>query len=104
MQRLQRIADQDQTFLTILNRHYTELHDLMRPPYDEWRAEGTVAHPSAALSTLEDMVRAFETPGEPSRVRAEGYDKMLAGSVEGQFLAWRRLAGRALRVETAFTR
>ena len=102
VQRLQRVSDRDQTFLTILNRHYAELHDAMAGPYLEWRAGVSPSQKSAALATLETIGRSFEAPGPPSLVKVEGYEKLLAGSVEGQFLAWRRLTRRALRVESAF--
>ena len=102
LQRLRRIQDRDQTFLTILNRHYKELHDVFAGPYGEWRSSPRSAGPSAQLAQLEAIGRSFSAPGPPSVVKAEGYEKMLAGSVEGQFLAWRRLARRALSVENAF--
>ena len=104
VQRLQRISDRDQTFLTILNRHYTELHLAMTAAYGDWRAGSSPALQWAALATLEVVVRSFDAPGPPSVVKAEGYEKTLAGSVESQFLAWRRLARRALHVESAFVR
>jgi hypothetical protein len=102
VQRLQRVLDRDQTFLTILNRHYAELHDAMVGPYADWRADSRSAEQAtAALANLEAVSQPFDAPGPPSVVKAEGYEKILAGSVEGQFLAWRRLARRAIQVERA---
>ena len=99
--RLQRVWDRDQAFLTILNRHYTELHDALAGPYGDWRAGASVPQ---AIDSLEATFGSFASPGPASVVQAEGYEKTLAGSVEGQFLAWRRLARRALRLEAAVVR
>ncbi|HVQ30531.1 MAG TPA: hypothetical protein VMV21_13160 [Vicinamibacteria bacterium] len=104
VERLRRVFDRDQTFLTVLNRHYAQWHDAMVAPYQDWRQEPSPEGRSAAVAALEEIVRSFDTPGAPSLVQAEGYEKMLAGSVEGQFLAWRRLAGRTLRTSSASVR
>ena len=103
MERLQRVFDRDQTFLTVLNRHYAELHDAMAAPYEDWRNASPEGR-SAAVAALEGIERSFDAIGAPSLVRAEGYEKLLAGSVEGQFVAWRRLAGRTLRIDSASVR
>lgn len=104
VQRLQRVWDRDETFLTILNRHYAELHDALAGPYADWRAAPGDAERSRAVAEIDAAFQPFNTPGPPSLVRAEGYEKMLAGSVEGQFVAWRRLARRAIQVESARVR
>ena len=104
VQRLQRVWERDETFLTILNRHYAELHDALAGPYADWRAAPSAAERSRAIAELEAAFQPFNSPGPPSLVKAEGYEKLLAGSVEGQFLAWRRLARRVVQVDSARVR